>query len=110
MRKKSCNSIDGERQGSIQALVVNEKDNVATSIIKLNEKDSAIIQFSDGSRAEIVVFENIPKYHKFALCDIPRGEAIIKYGYIIGRSKEEIKKGKHVHIHNTISEQEAKVQ
>jgi altronate hydrolase len=38
--------------------------------------------------------------HKFALRDLARGEAIYKYGQIIGFASETIPAGSHVHVHN----------
>ena len=38
--------------------------------------------------------------HKYALCDIKRGENIIKYGSPIGHATIDIKAGEHVHTHN----------
>ncbi len=38
--------------------------------------------------------------HKYALCDIHAGEAVIKYGYPIGRATADIPAGTHVHSHN----------
>jgi altronate hydrolase len=38
--------------------------------------------------------------HKFALCDIAKGQAITKYGQVIGFAKETIPAGGHVHVHN----------
>jgi altronate hydrolase len=38
--------------------------------------------------------------HKIALCDINQGEAIYKYGQIIGFASKPIPRGSHVHIHN----------
>jgi altronate hydrolase len=38
--------------------------------------------------------------HKLALYDIARGEAILKYGQIIGFASETIPAGAHVHVHN----------
>jgi len=43
---------------------------------------------------------NLKNGHKFALCDIKKGENIIKYGSPIGHATEGIKKGDHVHTHN----------
>jgi len=101
-------SITGKKQVCIQALVLDNKDNVAVSITDLKKNSMVKVQFQDGCGTEIIVIENIPKYHKFALCDIPRNEQIIKYGYPIGRTIDSIKKGMHVHIHNTISEAEVR--
>lgn len=38
--------------------------------------------------------------HKYALCDIKKGENIIKYGNPIGHAICDIKSGEHVHTHN----------
>ena len=38
--------------------------------------------------------------HKYALCDIKKGENIIKYGSPIGHAIEDIKRGDHIHTHN----------
>lgn len=43
---------------------------------------------------------NLENGHKYAICDIPKGENIIKYGNPIGYATEDIKKGQHVHTHN----------
>ncbi len=43
---------------------------------------------------------NLENGHKYALCDIKKGENIIKYGSPIGHATEDIKKGEHVHTHN----------
>jgi len=43
---------------------------------------------------------DIPVGHKIALCDIPAGETIIKYGEAIGQAKVPIKRGEWVHTHN----------
>ena len=37
---------------------------------------------------------------KYSLCDISKGEKIIKYGNPIGYATENIKKGTLVHTHN----------
>lgn len=43
---------------------------------------------------------NLQNGHKYALCDIKKGENIIKYGNPIGHAVCDIKKGEHVHTHN----------
>lgn len=43
---------------------------------------------------------NLENGHKYALCDIKKGENIIKYGNPIGHATEDIKCGDHVHSHN----------
>jgi altronate hydrolase len=38
--------------------------------------------------------------HKFAVCPIKEGDAILKYGQIIGFAARPIAPGEHVHVHN----------
>jgi altronate hydrolase len=42
--------------------------------------------------------------HKFALCDIRKGEPIYKYGQIIGFASQDITAGAHVHVHNVAAD------
>jgi len=43
---------------------------------------------------------DIASGHKYALSDIKKGDAVIKYGYPIGNATCDIKAGDHVHTHN----------
>ncbi len=54
--------------------------------MRINPLDNVDVNLSDG--------------HKYAVCDIKRGENIIKYGNPIGHATEDIAKGDHVHVHN----------
>ena len=49
---------------------------------------------------EVAVLEEIPAGHKMAICDIPEGGEVIKYGYCIGNAKESVRVGSWVHTHN----------
>jgi (2R)-sulfolactate sulfo-lyase subunit alpha len=57
------------------------------------------IMETDGTIA-ITAMEGIPLGHKIALCDIKKGETIIKYGHDIGKAVAEIPQGHHAHVHN----------
>ena len=74
-------------------IVLADKDNVAIALkaISENEPIEAI-----GVSAK----SDIPKGHKISIRAIPKGEAIFKYGQIIGRSQTDIFVGEHVHTHN----------
>jgi altronate hydrolase len=50
--------------------------------------------------AEILVSEQIPAGHKFALKNIPAGASVVKYGFSIGTSTADVKTGARVHSHN----------
>ena len=54
--------------------------------VRINEKDNVCVNLATG--------------HKIALCDIPKGADIVKYGYPIGYATENIREGESVHSHN----------
>ena len=43
---------------------------------------------------------DIPLGHKVALCDMPVGSTVIKYGIDIGKVVANISAGDHAHVHN----------
>ena len=74
---------------------ITEKDMVAVALAPLAAGE---VQSYGGG--EIAPLTDIPMGHKVALRDIAAGEAVIKYGFPIGRALEDIPAGAHVHTHN----------
>jgi len=72
-----------------------EKDNLATTLRFL-----AMGETIEADGQEIVIEEDIPQYHKVALAFIPKGEFAIKYGEVIGKATNDIRKGTLAHVHN----------
>ena len=78
------------------------------SFIKIHPDDQvavALTALSSGHLIEIdsqriLLLEDIPQGHKFALCDIQKGNNIIKYGSPIGIATSLISSGSWVHTHN----------
>ena len=66
-------------------------------------KEFVVINEKDNVGVRLAATDNIPAGHKFALKDIKKGEYIVKYGEIIGKATEDIKKGEWVHTHNVKS-------
>jgi altronate dehydratase small subunit len=89
--------------GKAKAIVINEKDNVATALEPLQAGAHISAEVHDRVE-EITLLSDIPMGHKFALLDIDEGEAVIKYGEPIGQSTTKICRGEHVHVHNVISQ------
>jgi len=83
----------------IDAMMIHEKDNVATALRDLQPDEKVVIGTGDKSSV-IHVQEPIPYGHKFAVRDIPPGEDILKYGEVMGRATQDIAEGTHAHIHN----------
>ena len=73
------------------ALVLSEKDNVATALADLAAGTTVL---------NITLRDDVPFGHKLALRPIAPGEHVIKYGYPIGAASAVIEPGEHVHVHN----------
>ncbi len=76
-------------------LKINDNDNVVVALNTLPAGTS----ISVGAKT-VTALEEIPAGHKMAICDIPEGGEVIKYGYRIGNAKEAIKEGGWIHTHN----------
>ena len=87
-------------------ILIDIDDNVGTAIRKLNNGEKVISISPDGKKQKITILENIPAYHKISMKDIKKNDKIIKYGFSIGKSIIDIKKGMHVHIHNIVTNQD----
>jgi altronate dehydratase small subunit len=86
-----------------QAVVINPQDNVAT-VVDDFASGTLIHFFLGGSEQSILLLEDIPLGHKFAICDIKPSEDIFKYAESIGVSTTLILAGQHVHVHNIESQ------
>lgn len=80
-------------------IVLNSKDNVGVAVDHL--KPGLELLLADQV---FVVREVINRGHKIALRHIKRGEAVIKYGQIIGFASRNVELGSHVHSHNLSAE------
>ena len=88
--------------GTINAILIHSRDDVATVIAELREGDRAIF-FKNEEITQIPVVGTIPQYHKLAVRDIHKEEPIRKYGEIMGQATRDIAQGSHVHDHNVDS-------
>ncbi len=78
---------------------INENDNVVVAIKTIVSGEIITVEVS-GQEKQITAREEIPAGHKMAICGIPKGSEIIKYGYCIGNAKEDIRAGAWIHVHN----------
>lgn len=81
------------------AIMIDEKDNVATALRQLEEGRSVRVEIGDDA-VEVTLLQTIAFGHKFALSDVQPGEPIVKYGEIMGLATKKILKGEHTHVHN----------
>jgi altronate hydrolase len=75
--------------GKSWAIVINEKDNVATALKPL-KAGTQVSEEVQGRIEKIKLLSDIPVGHKCALKDMGKGEAVIKYGKPIGQSTRKI--------------------
>lgn len=80
-------------------LKINENDNVVVALNVIPAGESVQVEVQ-GETKSVTALEEIPAGHKMAICDIPEGGEVIKYGYRIGNAKEAIKCGNWIHTHN----------
>lgn len=77
-------------------LLLHPDDNVATALADVPAGEPVEL---DG-QLRTITREPICFEHKVALCDIPEGKEIIKYGVPIGVTYCAVHAGEHVHLHN----------
>jgi hypothetical protein len=67
------------------------------------EAGTVIVLEVHGKPVVVTLASHVSTGHKFALQDLKKGDAVIKYGEPIGKTTGDILCGKHVHIHNVMS-------
>jgi len=82
-----------------RAIVINDKDNVATLISDVIAGEMILVRMGDKEE-NMNVTQDIKFGHKFAIKSIAEGEEVIKYGEVIGRAIAPIAVGEHAHVHN----------
>ncbi len=89
----------------MQLITTTGSASTANAVIRLNPLDDVLIarqplveglELPEGIR----VRQAIPAGHKVAARDIATGEALRRYGQIIGFASQAIGAGEHVHVHN----------
>lgn len=84
-----------------------ENDSVGVVVVEDAHQGKTLSGWVMATNGTISVksLEGIPLGHKIALRDIRAGEQVMKYGHSIGRTTALVKKGAHVHVQNTKTEQ-----
>ncbi|MBJ5876251.1 UxaA family hydrolase, partial [Salmonella enterica subsp. enterica serovar Derby] len=80
----------------MQYIKIHALDNVAVALADLAEGNEVTV---DGQA--VILPQAVSRGHKFALCDIAKGENVIKYGLPIGNALVDVAAGEHIHAHNT---------
>ncbi|MBS0417437.1 MAG: altronate dehydratase [Proteobacteria bacterium] len=78
--------------------LIDPSDNVAVALRQLEPGET--VSSNDSSPDSLIVRELIPSGHKVALRAIAAGNAVVKYGWPIGRARCDIEPGSLVHSQN----------
>ena len=81
-----------------------------TPVIRLHPADNvaiAVRRLPTGAAVanDVAAREPIPSGHKVAVAPIAAGEAVRRYGQVIGAATQPIRAGAHVHVHNLVMSQ-----
>ena len=77
----------------MKALQMDEKDNVAVVLQKLEIRDEVDIVLGRDVNDSVEAKAQIPFGHKIAIREIKEGEQVEKYGEVIGRATRSIARG-----------------
>ena len=77
---------------------------MARLYVKIKDQDNVVVAVQDLKAGTeimegLVTNQDIPQAHKIALCDIPAGVEIIRYGVVLGYAINDIKKGDWINEH-----------
>ena len=81
---------------TVSALRLHPADNVACLLRAHDAGEVPMI----ADHAAPVLTQAVAMGHKIALQSIAQGEAVVKYGAVIGHATQAIPAGAHVHLHN----------
>jgi hypothetical protein len=81
-----------------EAYLVNVADNVVTALEPIEEGTIELIGIKKGEI--LFASQQVAQGHKIALCNIRKGDGIMKYGGKIGTAIQDITKGQWGHLHN----------
>jgi len=82
-----------------------------SKIIRINPKDNVVVALFEIQGGEDILIpggglitarEKIPVNHKVSIKDFKKGDPVIKFGEEIGRTNQDIPKGRWIHAHNLV--------
>ena len=86
---------------AIDAIAIDTSDNVATCLHAVEAGVDVSVK-SGPDVITVTAADAIPRGHKIALEEIAGGDAVRKYGEVIGKASTAIAPGQHVHTHNVV--------
>jgi altronate dehydratase small subunit len=91
---------------AVHGILINAGDNVITLLEDATAGPVTVVGESQIKSLELG--EAVERGHKAALCTIPAGGELIKYGIAIGVATQTIEAGQWVHLHNCRSSLDAR--
>jgi len=88
------------RASAPQFLIHHEGDDVAVSVQDVEAGEGQAVYMDSDRAVTVRATEAIPLGHKVALVDLGEGDEVIEYGVRIGVTRQPIRAGEHVHVHN----------
>jgi altronate hydrolase len=78
--------------------------------LQIHPQDNVLVALTDLSKGETIVIgdlslsltTDIKAKHKFPIRTLAKGDVVIMYGVLIGRSTQPIKQGELIHTHNMV--------
>jgi len=86
----------------VNSVLIDKKDNVVTVVNEI-KNGNTVTYLCDGKTFRLEAVSDIPIYHKIAITDINKDDVVLKYGQVIGKAIENIKKGSIVNHFNIVS-------
>ena len=84
-------------------LAHNEGDMVAVAVQDVAPGARTVVYMDSNREMQIEVSEEVPLGHKVALMDLAEGVEVIEYGVRVALTRQPIKAGQLVHVHNVRS-------
>ena len=84
-------------------LAHNEGDMVAVAVQDVAPGERSVVYLDSDREARMTVTEEIPLGHKVALVDLAADAEVIEYGVRVALTRQPIKAGQLVHVHNVRS-------
>jgi len=81
-------------------LVHNEGDHVGVAVQDVPPGRRLAVYLDSDREVEVDVAEEVPLGHKVSLADLPGGADVIEYAVCVGLTRQPVRRGELVHVHN----------
>jgi (2R)-sulfolactate sulfo-lyase subunit alpha len=86
--------------GAPHFLVHHEGDHVGVAVQDVEPGRRRAVYLDSDREVEVDVVESVPLGHKVALSDLDEGASVIEYEVPVGVTRQPVRSGQLVHVHN----------